>query len=463
MFVVMAQETYNDYPKAAQENAKRALKFREETNNLNGCGTPVGWARANQLAKGEPISFDTIKRMASFNRHRQNKDVPYEDGCGGLMWDAWGGTEGVDWAIRKAEQIRKEMEAQAALSFDIMSDIIDSENEINGLKDMLASADGQPVSINIASDGGEVFTGLKMAALIESYKGQTTANIYGLAASIATIIALAADKVLINEFGFFMIHNSWAFFQGNRDEVKKQTKVLKEIDDLLANVYTSKIKKSGKLINGSYEETKAKIIGLMAQETFLSSSKALEFGLVDGYLNNPIAAYEKTALSNISNKLHFYNKLPKEFLNMDSNKKGIFAAIASLFGFSKDEAIQAIETLPEAEKDAENENADVLEPMNATADKKAMEDEEKTDDEKKKMEELEKQVKAMEEEKKALSDEIAELKDAIKAMEEKEKKMQASIENTAAYALDTEPKKDSIFSADVQKKLNEAFNKAFKK
>ena len=88
-------DSYNDYPKAASENANRALKFREETNNKNGCGTPVGWARANQLANGENISEDTIKRMASFNRHRQNKDVPYDEGCGGLMWDAWGGTEGI--------------------------------------------------------------------------------------------------------------------------------------------------------------------------------------------------------------------------------------------------------------------------------------------------------------------------------------------------------------------------------
>ena len=50
--------------------------------------------------------------MASFNRHRQNKDVPYDEGCGGLMWDAWGGTEGVDWAIRKSEQIDKEKQAK---------------------------------------------------------------------------------------------------------------------------------------------------------------------------------------------------------------------------------------------------------------------------------------------------------------------------------------------------------------
>lgn len=107
--------SYTDYPKAATNNAKRALKYREESGNPKGCGTPVGWARANQLAKREPISEDTVKRMASFNRHRQHKDVPYEDGCGGLMWDAWGGTAGVDWAIRKSKQIdeEKSMKAEA--------------------------------------------------------------------------------------------------------------------------------------------------------------------------------------------------------------------------------------------------------------------------------------------------------------------------------------------------------------
>lgn len=99
------KDTFNDYPKAARENAKRALKYREETNNKNNCGTAVGWARANQLAKGESISLETVKRMAAFIRHQQNKNVPYDEGCGGLMWDAWGGDEGINWAIRKIEQI----------------------------------------------------------------------------------------------------------------------------------------------------------------------------------------------------------------------------------------------------------------------------------------------------------------------------------------------------------------------
>jgi hypothetical protein len=100
-------ETYTDYPKAATENAKRALKYRDESGNPKGCGTPVGWARANQLAKREPISRETIARMASFARHLQYEDVPYEEGCGGLMVDAWGGRVGIEWAQRKLEQIDK--------------------------------------------------------------------------------------------------------------------------------------------------------------------------------------------------------------------------------------------------------------------------------------------------------------------------------------------------------------------
>ena len=96
-------ETYNDYPEAATNNAKRAIKWKEENNSS--CGTPVGWTRARQLANRESLSRDTIARMASFKRHQQHKDVPYEEGCGGLMWDAWGGDAGINWAIRKLEQI----------------------------------------------------------------------------------------------------------------------------------------------------------------------------------------------------------------------------------------------------------------------------------------------------------------------------------------------------------------------
>lgn len=97
-------ETYNDYPLQATENAKIALRYADK-NGWGSCGTAVGKARANQLANKENISRDTISRMASFARQKQNSDKELGDGCGRLMWLAWGGDAGVEWAQRKLKQI----------------------------------------------------------------------------------------------------------------------------------------------------------------------------------------------------------------------------------------------------------------------------------------------------------------------------------------------------------------------
>jgi hypothetical protein len=118
-------QSYTDYPKAASENAKVALRWAEE-NGWGDCGTPVGKARANQLANGEAISEDTIARMSAFERHRQNSQKELGDGCGRLMWLAWGGDEGVEWASRKLKQIREEKLSQIdSLDVEDLKDIHD--------------------------------------------------------------------------------------------------------------------------------------------------------------------------------------------------------------------------------------------------------------------------------------------------------------------------------------------------
>lgn len=99
-------ESYTDYPQSASNNAKRAIKYKEE--NGTSCGTRVGWTRARQLADRKPITRETISRMASFKRHEQHADVPYSEGCGGIMYDAWGGRSGVNWAISKLKEIDNE-------------------------------------------------------------------------------------------------------------------------------------------------------------------------------------------------------------------------------------------------------------------------------------------------------------------------------------------------------------------
>jgi len=106
-------EMYDDYPQTATNNAKRMIEWREKYGRdvVKG-GTEVGWQRANQLAKREAISADVVSRMAQFNRHRDNatiadeyKDEPWKD-RGFVAWNLWGGTAGVDWAIKKMEELR---------------------------------------------------------------------------------------------------------------------------------------------------------------------------------------------------------------------------------------------------------------------------------------------------------------------------------------------------------------------
>lgn len=111
-FINESEDTYNDYPEAAKKNAQLAIDWKEKYGRDEvEAGTAVGWARAHQLAKGENLSADTVKRMASFNRHRKNstiatefKDTPWKD-RGHVAFLIWGGDEGVDWAMKKSKEI----------------------------------------------------------------------------------------------------------------------------------------------------------------------------------------------------------------------------------------------------------------------------------------------------------------------------------------------------------------------
>ena len=107
------QDSYSDYPDSVKNNAKAVLKYVEE-NGWGSCGTAVGKQRANQLAKGEPISLETVKRMYSYlSRHEVDLESSkgYGDGCGKLMYDSWGGKSAMSWAkskINQAENMSKQ-------------------------------------------------------------------------------------------------------------------------------------------------------------------------------------------------------------------------------------------------------------------------------------------------------------------------------------------------------------------
>jgi hypothetical protein len=115
----MFEDTFSDYGDGVRNNAKRALEWADE-NGWGSCGTPVGKQRANQLAKGEAISIDTIQRMHSFlSRHEQDLEssTSYGDGCGKLMYDAWGGKAALGWSRNKLRELGLiEAEAQPSIS-----------------------------------------------------------------------------------------------------------------------------------------------------------------------------------------------------------------------------------------------------------------------------------------------------------------------------------------------------------
>jgi len=108
-------ESYNDYPQAASDAACKVLRWRDEHGDEVKGMTRVGWTRANQLCNREPISEETIARMASFARHKQNAEIseeykgtPWKD-AGYVAWLGWGDTAGIEWAQRKLKSIRQEM------------------------------------------------------------------------------------------------------------------------------------------------------------------------------------------------------------------------------------------------------------------------------------------------------------------------------------------------------------------
>jgi len=100
-------ESYSDYPSGVKNNAKRVVEWTEK-NGWGSCGTSVGKTRASQIANGRPLSVSTIKRMASYlTRHRKDLDAStsYSDGCGKLMYDAWGGKAALRWAESKLNEL----------------------------------------------------------------------------------------------------------------------------------------------------------------------------------------------------------------------------------------------------------------------------------------------------------------------------------------------------------------------
>jgi hypothetical protein len=108
----MEMESYSDYPDGVKNNAKRGIELNLKNNNK--CATPVGKVRAQQLAKGEPISVETIKRMYSYlSRAETYYDEKDMNACGTISFLLWGGKAGLGWSRNKLRTLGLLTETEA--------------------------------------------------------------------------------------------------------------------------------------------------------------------------------------------------------------------------------------------------------------------------------------------------------------------------------------------------------------
>jgi len=99
----VVMESYDDYPEAVRNNAKRGIELNEKANNK--CATQVGKVRAQQLANGEPVSLETVKRMASYlARAEEYYDPSDTSACGTISYLLWGGKAAQRWAEAKLKE-----------------------------------------------------------------------------------------------------------------------------------------------------------------------------------------------------------------------------------------------------------------------------------------------------------------------------------------------------------------------
>jgi len=130
-----------------------------------------------------------------------------------------------------------------------------------------------PVTVNINSPGGDMFEGLAIYNLLREHDGEVTVKVLGLAASAASIIAMAGDTIQIARAGFLMIHNCWVLAVGNRHDLRSVAEKLEPFDAAMADIYVAR---TGKEL--------ADIQKQMDGETWIGGSSAVEQGFADELL-----------------------------------------------------------------------------------------------------------------------------------------------------------------------------------
>ena len=176
-----------------------------------------------------------------------------------------------------------------------------------GFIEEIKSFKDSPMNLHINCVGGDVFDGMAIYNVIKKRTAKTTVYIEGIAASMGSVIALAADSVVMAENSLFMIHNAWGGAMGEAKEMKKTAKLLDKISGEIADIYVKKTKLP-------YDKVKE----MMDEETWLNAEEALELGFIDSISDaiKVAAKYDVSKFKNITNK-EIKNKLS---INIKSKK-----------------------------------------------------------------------------------------------------------------------------------------------
>ena len=162
-------------------------------------------------------------------------------------------------------------------------------------KDELESGSGD-IEVWLDSPGGDVYAATQIYNMLKSYNGKVTVKIDSLAASAASVIAMAGDEVLMSPLSLLMLHNPITIAAGNTDDMQKAIDMLDEVKESIINAYELK---SGL--------SRAKISHMMDCETWLSAKKAVELGFADSIMfsNNDTDTDESYEFSQreVSNRL----------------------------------------------------------------------------------------------------------------------------------------------------------------
>jgi ATP-dependent protease ClpP protease subunit len=160
--------------------------------------------------------------------------------------------------------------------FNLFGDIVDNDGSKWFESDVtpamfigwLNKQDGKDVEINLNSNGGSVSAGLAIANAIKAYPGNVRANVLGLAASMASVIACAADELSLGKGAFLMIHNPWSSTVGTADNLRHEADVLDAMKDSLIGFYLTK-----------FDRTKEELSDLMSAETWIAAEEAERYSL----------------------------------------------------------------------------------------------------------------------------------------------------------------------------------------